>query len=134
MAVLVSVGQAHAQDSKSVTNTQTALFATVCIQTATHGGLCEEFQLTPGEAGPLFSSVQACDAGTKAAMEKWFKDVKSMLGITEKNVFAQRCGPPEVAINPERQASVGHAWKAGTASASFAVPFFDAARSEKGRG
>jgi hypothetical protein len=104
--VLASVGQAHAQDTKPVTNTQIALFVTVCIRTAAHGGLCQEFQLTPGVAGSLFSSVQACDAGTQAAMEKWFKDVNPMLGITEKNVFARRCGPPEVAINPERQASV----------------------------
>ena len=121
--VLVSVGQAHAQDTKPVTSTQIALFATVCIQSAAHGVSCEEFQLTPGAAGPLFSSVHACDAGRKDAMERWLKDVKPRLGFTEKNVFTQRCGPP---INPEREASLGHAWKAATAPASFAVFLFDA--------
>ena len=113
VALLLSVGQAHAQDTKSVANAQTALFATVCIMTAAHGGLCKEFQLTPGVAGQLFSSVQACDAGAKAAMEKWFKDVRPTLGITEKNVFAQRCGPPEVAVNPEREARVERRLTAG---------------------
>jgi hypothetical protein len=61
-------------------------------------------------------------------MEKWFKDVTTTLGITEKNVFARRCGPPEAATTPERQATVGQAWKAATASASFAMPLFSMRR------
>lgn len=104
---------ANAEDKPAAT-TPTALFATVCVKTSVRGkpqGLCEEFQIVPGEVGSVFPSMEACTAGKDQAMEKWFKNAGPGLGITGREdnprdhwVGFERCGPPETVTPVGREA------------------------------
>lgn len=93
---------AIAEEGKATTSPEIALFATVCMKTSVHGvprGLCAEFQLTPGAAGPTFSSVKACNIGMKESMDRWLRQAGPGLGIRMGDPFsdtwvaAERCGP-----------------------------------------
>jgi hypothetical protein len=42
---------------------------------------CQNVQLTPGEAGPSFPSIEACKAGLAGVMKKWFAAVREILGF-----------------------------------------------------
>jgi hypothetical protein len=88
--------QAIAEDIKA----PAALFATVCWLTE-RGGLCNEVQLTPGAAGQVFPSLEACEAGRERAMNRWFEQAGPGLGITGRigkdyRIEFERCGPPVV--------------------------------------
>jgi hypothetical protein len=91
-AATMLIGQAIAGDVES----PTALFATVCWLTE-RGQLCNEVQLTPGAAGPVFPSLEACEAGREQAMNRWFEEAGPGLGITGRvgkdyRIEFERCG------------------------------------------
>ena len=65
-----------------------SLFATICIDGTLHGlpkTLCNEFQIRG------YTSVMACEAGRKGAVEEWLAGI----AFLAPHLVTERCGPAQ---------------------------------------
>jgi hypothetical protein len=62
----------------------TALYLTLCLWSEHRPmATCRELPLTPGAAGPVFSSIKACQDGLEEAMGRWRAQAGPVFGYTE---------------------------------------------------
>jgi hypothetical protein len=72
------------EDIKPATVSQpVALYLTLCLWSQHRPAvLCRELRLTPGPAGPMFASMQACQDGQEEAVGKWREQAGPVFGFT----------------------------------------------------
>ena len=76
-----------------------ALYITICLWSQHRPSpLCREVPLTPGAAGPVFASMQACQEGQDKAVSRWIAEAGPAFGFTAMagdgyRIEKQRCGP-----------------------------------------
>jgi hypothetical protein len=83
----------------TATGKPAALYLTLCLWSQHRpAATCRELTLTPGAAGPVFSSMKACQDGQEEAFGRWRAEAGPVFGFTAMagdgyRIEGTRCGP-----------------------------------------
>jgi hypothetical protein len=80
------------------TRAPVALYIRLCLWSEHRPAVCREVPLTPGAAGPAFTSMRACLDGQEEAFLKWREQAGSVFGFTTMagdgyRIEEMRCSP-----------------------------------------
>jgi hypothetical protein len=96
---IASASSEQLKDIQSIaTREPVALYITLCLWSQQRPATCRELPLTPGAAGPVFVSMEACQDGQEQAVHKWLAEARPVFGFTDMagdgyRIEGTHCGP-----------------------------------------